>query len=542
MSATPFAFVSILAALTSVALGQEHWSDHRGPRQNYHLTTKTEYPKKWSVATGENILWRVPLPETGHSGIAVWNDRLFLTCFRKLTTEDNGPKGTWVSETRGYCLAADTGKILWSCDLPGERPNQVNGTFTDSTTPTPVTDGNHVWFVNAGGFMACHCMDGKRVWEKKFEVRTKHSAKQFQPFLHRGNLYYAMMRDASDPLRRRQTARDYDKNSKSGWPWMYVRCFDALTGNATGILPQGISVHSKGALGALKTETVLLHAKGGGHFPPEKPYGIGLSRLNARHDLVWERPGLYFEGTHFVDEKYAYCFDKNDFFVLELSTGNTVKRIRIRGAGRIVEFDETKGRYHESGKAPRLKSRHLLTHRTNIGVGRYHFFMGGVPGILGRIDVKTDDVRYLHVPIQVVVENGTRRFTWSAFQSGDETGSGFVVKGDKRRLGHGFGPISAATPIVVNHHIYFSTVLGTVYVVDATARRFDAKSLVAVNDLGVPGGTWTLSPFTASNGRLYQRTSREIICIGDGLRALLRSDPRQPRAVRSKDSDTSEAH
>jgi len=129
MSATPFAFVSILAALTSVALGQEHWSDHRGPRQNYHLTTKTEYPKKWSVATGENILWRVPLPETGHSGIAVWNDRLFLTCFRKLTTEDNGPKGTWVSETRGYCLAADTGKILWSCDLPGERPNQVNGTL-----------------------------------------------------------------------------------------------------------------------------------------------------------------------------------------------------------------------------------------------------------------------------------------------------------------------------------------------------------------------------------------------------------------------------
>jgi hypothetical protein len=60
----------------------------------------------------------MPLPETGHGGIAVWGDRLFLTCFRKLTAEDNGPKGTWVSETRGYCLAADTGKILWSCDLP----------------------------------------------------------------------------------------------------------------------------------------------------------------------------------------------------------------------------------------------------------------------------------------------------------------------------------------------------------------------------------------------------------------------------------------
>ncbi len=520
MSSRPIVVVglvaALVAALTSAALSQENWPEIRGPQRNYHLTAKTKYPKKWSVATGENIRWRMPLPETGHSGIAVWGARLFLTCFRKLTAEDNGPQGAWVSETRGYCLAADSGKILWSCDLPGKRPNQVNGVFTDSTTPTPVTDGKHVWFVNAGGFMACHTMDGKRVWEKEFEVRTKHSAKQFQPFLQGGDLYYAMMRDATDPQRRPQTATDYDKNSKAGWPWMYVRCFDALTGKPTGILPQGISVHSKGALGSLNGETVLLHAKGGGHFPPEKPYGIGLSRLNAEHDLVWERPGLSFEGTHFVDEKYAYCFDENDFVVLDLATGKTVKRIRIKGAGGFVAFDEANGRYKPLADASTLQSRHLLTHRTNMGVGRYHFFMGGRPGILGRIDVETEEVSYLQVPVQVVVENGSRKLSWSEFKSGDDTGSGFAVEGDRRRLSHGFGHISAATPIVVNNHIYFSTVLGTVYVVDATAERFDENSLVAVNDLGLPGETWTLSPFAAANGHLYQRTSREIICIGDG--------------------------
>jgi len=512
-SSTPIALFSILAALTSVGLSQDNWPGHRGPQRNYQLKTKTEFPKRWSVAAGKNIRWREPLPETGHSGIAAWGDRLFLTCFRKLTVEDNRPKGTWASETRGYCLSADSGKILWVCELPGKRPNQVNGTFTDSTTPTPVTDGSHVWFVNAGGFMACHTMDGKRVWEKEFQVRTKHSAKQFQPFLHAGNLYYAMMRDPLDPRRRPQTARDYDKNSKSGWPWMYVRCFNKLTGQPTGILPQGISVHSKGALGTVDSKAVLLHAKGGGHVPPEKPYGIGLSRLNPTHDLVWERPGLYFEGTHFVDEQHAYCFDKNDLFVLDLTSGKTVKRIRVRGAGSIVAFDETKGRYTRSSKVSHMKSRHLVTHRTNIGVGQYHFFMGGVPGVLGRIDVSSGDVRYLQVPIQVLVEDGKRYFTWGDFKAGDETGSGFVVKGDKRRLGHGFGHISAATPIVVNEHIYFCTALGTVYVIDANAERFDAKALVAVNDLGLPGRTWTLSPFTASNGRLFQRTSKEIICI-----------------------------
>lgn len=506
----------LVAALTSAALSQENWPEIRGPQQNYHLTSSTECPAKWSVATGENIRWRMPLPETGHSGIAVWGDRLFLTCFRKLTAQDVGPKGTWVSETRGYCLAADTGEILWSCDLPGKRPNQVNGTFTDSTTPTPVTDGKHVWFVNAGGFMACHTMDGDRVWEKDFEVRTKHSAKQFQPFLHAGNLYYAMIRDAKDSKRRPQTATDYDKNSKTGWPWMYVRCFDAQTGQPTGIMPEGISVHSKGAVGALRGETVLLHAKGGSHSPPEKPYGISLSRLNATHDLIWERPDLYFEGTHFVDDRYAYCFDRNDFFVLDLATGETVKRIRIRGNGSVITFDETGGRYKEPASAATLKMQRLLTHRTNIGVGKYHFFMGGQPGILGRIDVETEEVSYLQVPVQVRIENGTRKLSWSEFQSGDDTGSGFSVEGDRRRLSHGFGHISAATPIVVNNLIYFSTVLGTVYVVDATAERFDEHALVAVNDLGLPGETWTLSPFAAANGHLYQRTSREIICIGEG--------------------------
>ncbi|WP_372721465.1 PQQ-binding-like beta-propeller repeat protein [Novipirellula sp.] len=508
--------VGLFAALTSTAFCQDHWPEHRGPQRNYHLSSQTEYPTDWSVATGKNIRWRMPLPETGHSGIAVWGDRLFLTCFRQLTAEDIGPKGTWVSETRGYCLDANTGKILWSCDLPGQRPNQVNGTFTDSTTPTPVSDGKHVWFVNAGGFMACHTLDGQRVWGKEFEVRTKHSAKQFQPFLHGGNLYYAMMRDASDPQRREQTATDYDKNSKTGWPWMYIRCFDALTGQPTAIMPDGISVHSKGALGLLHGETVLLHARGGSHSPPEKPYGVSLSRLNDAHDLVWERQGLSFEGTDFIDEKYAYCFDRNDFFVLDLATGETVKRIRIRGTGSLIAFDENAGRYLEPADASELKSPHLLTHRTNIGVGKYYFFIGGQPGILGRIDIETEEVSYLQVPVQVVIENGKKKFSWSEFKSGDMTGSGFTVEGDKRRLSHGFGHISAATPIVVNDRVYFSTVLGTVYVVDATAERFDENALVAVNDLGLPGETWTLSPFSAARGRLYQRTSREIICIGSG--------------------------
>lgn len=502
------------------SIGQAHadWPEHRGPVHNYHLTTKNAPLKSWSVIDNRGILWRAPLPETGHSGIAVAGDRLFLTCFRKLTEKDynktGGRAGTWVSESRGYCLNADDGKVLWNCDLPGKRPNQVNGTFTDSTTPTPVTDGKHVWFVNAGGYMACHRVTGERIWVRQFDVRTKHSAKQFQPFLHDGKFYYAMLRDKDDPKRRPQTAKDWDKNSKRGWPWMFVRCFDALTGKPAGIIREGITVHSKGAIGRLNSEPVLLHAKGGGHSPPEKPYGIGLSKLNAGHQLVWNRTDLYFEGSHYIDDKHAYCFDKSDLVVLDLATGKTTKRIRVRGKGSYVRFDETTGKYVKQSKPPRLHRRHLVTHRTNIGVGRYHFFLSSAAGVIGRVDVKTGDVNYLQVPIQVQQKNGKRLFSWKAFQANDDNAHGFVIRGDKRRHGHGFGHISAATPIFVNDVIYFTTVLGTVYVVDANAKVFNEKALIAVNDLGRAGKTWTLAPFSCADGRLYQRTSREIICIG----------------------------
>lgn len=65
-----------------------------------------------------------------------------------------------------------------------------------------------------------------------------------------------------------------------------------------------------------------------------------------------------------------------------------------------------------------------------------------------------------------------------------------------------------------NQRLYFTTMLGTVYVIDGTADTFDEHALLSVNDLGSPGRTWTLSPITPAGGRLYQRTSREIICIG----------------------------
>ena len=67
----------------------------------------------------------------------------------------------------------------------------------------------------------------------------------------------------------------------------------------------------------------------------------------------------------------------------------------------------------------------------------------------------------------------------------------------------------------VNSLVYFSTMLGTVYVINASAEQLDAAALVAVNDLGQAGHTWSLSSLSYADGRLYHRGLKRLICIKD---------------------------
>ena len=91
---------------------------------------------------------------------------------------------------------------------------------------------------------------------------------------------------------------------------------------------------------------------------------------------------------------------------------------------------------------------------------------------------------------------------------------GFAI-GRKGHTSTGFGHISAGSPIVVGKLLYFPVVTGTVYVIDSTVQRLEPSALLAVNDLGPAGETWTLSSFSYSKGRLFMHTMREILCIGD---------------------------
>jgi hypothetical protein len=55
--------------------------------------------------------------------------------------------------------------------------------------------------------------------------------------------------------------------------------------------------------------------------------------------------------------------------------------------------------------------------------------------------------------------------------------------------------------------------LGVTYVINTKVTTLDQRALIAVNDLGPLGETWSLSGPSYGNGMLYHRSVKEIVAI-----------------------------
>jgi outer membrane protein assembly factor BamB len=113
-------------------------------------------PTKWSQT--ENIVWKTPLPGWGNSTPAIWKDAIFVT------TQD---------KDRLLLLRIDrvTGKVAWEKEVGRGTPRrsgpQGNGRYHDEnnmSSPSPVTDGEHVWAHFGTGDLACYDFAGNKVW------------------------------------------------------------------------------------------------------------------------------------------------------------------------------------------------------------------------------------------------------------------------------------------------------------------------------------------------------------------------------------------
>ena len=59
------------------------------------------------------------------------------------------------------------------------------------------------------------------------------------------------------------------------------------------------------------------------------------------------------------------------------------------------------------------------------------------------------------------------------------------------------------------------TMVGMVYVIRWNATELDESAIESISDLGPAGQTWTLSSLAYDDKKIYARTLKQLICIGD---------------------------
>ena len=141
-------FVSVLflliIATPGVSPAAEDWGRFRGPNGS-GVSTSATVPASFEDA---GLLWSAEIP-FGRSSPAIGEELVFLTAVEgdALTT-----------------LAVDrkTGKVAWRQSIERERQAHVHQA-TDSSTPTPVTDGSNVYvFFQEFGLVAYDAKGGER--------------------------------------------------------------------------------------------------------------------------------------------------------------------------------------------------------------------------------------------------------------------------------------------------------------------------------------------------------------------------------------------
>ena len=130
------------------AVHAEAWPQWRGPRAD-GISAATGIPAGWSRS--KHVAWRTPLPGRAGATPCVCDGRVYLT-------SNDG------DDLVLLCVAAADGTPLWKRRVAGGNQDARAGEG-NSASPSPSTDGRHVWSFFGTGVLACHTIDGLEVWK-----------------------------------------------------------------------------------------------------------------------------------------------------------------------------------------------------------------------------------------------------------------------------------------------------------------------------------------------------------------------------------------
>ena len=164
-------------------LEAENWPHWRGPRFD-GTSAATGLPSQWGE--GKSIRWRLELPGDSAATPIVWGDRIFLT------STDEG------SQDLVVMAVGRDGKVVWKKTVAQGAYNFTGGlaqfrTETSPASPSPVTDGKHLWVLFGNGILAGLDFDGNEAWrldlEKRYGKLSLYFGLSSSPFLSGDRLF-----------------------------------------------------------------------------------------------------------------------------------------------------------------------------------------------------------------------------------------------------------------------------------------------------------------------------------------------------------------
>ncbi|MDA1095470.1 MAG: PQQ-binding-like beta-propeller repeat protein [Acidobacteria bacterium] len=188
----------VIAATPAELQAAENWPQWRGPNLD-GTTNETGLPTTWSAT--ENVAWTLEVADGSWTGATpiVWKDSIFLNVSYLTRSADGGfggrgggrgrrregngdarPGGSAPPEVAAAQAAAQPapageqrvelwrvnrtdGSVVWKRHLSGNDRQQRK---QNMSSPSPVTDGEHVWVMTGTGWLRAFDFDGTELWSR----------------------------------------------------------------------------------------------------------------------------------------------------------------------------------------------------------------------------------------------------------------------------------------------------------------------------------------------------------------------------------------
>lgn len=518
-----------------VAFFQNHllsnWHQGPGPVGNFRVRQDIA-PTEWNVVEGRGIAWEKTLPETGQSAVVCWGDRLFFTTLKPVDQDSELGQNIVA-----YCCDAKTGKTIWTREIAGTHPLRLSGCFSDSSAPSPVTDGRNVAFFNASGRIACFDYDGELKWQRDIMPvgRT-------QPALIDGNVVF--IKQTYMPDEHGHFTNEFKDAPRDMWTQIQAVSID--TGEDSWKTTCGVNMGCVPLPMTLSDgRRVMIVGRGGGHSPPERPDGVSM--IDARDgSTIWTLPLKDFMSTMTFSSRgdEVFVFDKGDHLWVDAMTGKIRRRESFVNDVTVREFDENTASWKTVTESVDTGNKtRAIIQSSNILVGKYHYFRSYTKPWLGRVNVESGQIEFLQLPVQLrrsahledeylwtprglteeeieaAMSSQRKRpktlpiQLWTYRPNDMKNSRGHVVMGDQRSRGNGWGHHASQVPTIVGKHLYLPVMNGTVYVIRWDAQRLDEHAITAINDLGPVGESFNRASLSFANGKLFAHTIKGIVCI-----------------------------